>query len=132
MAKPTHQDATLMLQLYRVWAEMDLSDAIGWVWSDEFIPEYAEFLKEYPAGSEGFVHASKVCQWFETLGALYKHGLFSEELSSTGWPWTWCGRGSRVSPSGCGRALTTRGYTRSSKLWPRPTKNDSKRQTYPF
>ncbi len=80
MAKPTHQDANIMLQLLQVWAAFDVSDAVGWVWSDEFIPEFAEFVKKYPAGTEEYGNASKVCMYLESVGALYKHGLFSEEL----------------------------------------------------
>ena len=80
MAKPTHQDATLMLQLLQVSAAMGLSEATGWIWSDEFIPEFAEFVEKYPPGTEGYRNATKVCNWFETLGTLYKHGLFNEEL----------------------------------------------------
>jgi len=80
MAKPTHQDATLMLQLLQVAAAMGLSDATGWIWSDQFIPEFAEFVEKYPPGTEGYGNATKVCNWFETLGTLYKHGLFNEEL----------------------------------------------------
>jgi hypothetical protein len=80
MAKPTHQDANIMLQLLQVWAALDISDAVGWVWSGEFIPEFAEFVKKYPAGTEEYRDASKVCMYLESVGALYKHGLFSEEL----------------------------------------------------
>jgi hypothetical protein len=80
MAKPTHQDASIMLQLLQVWAVLDISDAVGWVWSGEFIPEYAEFIEKYPAGTEEYRYASKVCMYLESVGTLYKHGLFSEEL----------------------------------------------------
>jgi hypothetical protein len=63
-----------------VWAAMGMSDAMGWVWSPEFIPEFASFVEKYPAGSDGYKTASKVCMWFETLGTLHKHGLLNEEL----------------------------------------------------
>jgi len=80
MAKPTHQDASLMLQLYQVGAAIGLSEAMNWMWSDEFAADYAEFAEKYPTGSEGSANATKICGWFETLGTLYKHGLFNEEL----------------------------------------------------
>jgi len=80
MAKPTYQDATLMLQLAQWSAASGTQEASGWVWSDEFIPEYAEFVKKHPPGSAEFVKAMKICGWFETIGTLWKHGLFSEEL----------------------------------------------------
>ena len=80
MAKPTYQDATLMVQLLQVGAARGQQAAMNWVWSDQFVPDYAEFVEKYPAGSEGYGNASNVCGWYETLGTLYKHGLFNEEL----------------------------------------------------
>lgn len=80
VAKPNREDATVMLELLQVWAAMGMSDAMGWVWSPEFIPEFDSFVEKYPAGTDGYKTASKVCMWFETVGALYKHGLISEEL----------------------------------------------------
>ena len=80
MAKPNYQDATLMLQLAQWGAASGLSEAVNWMWSDQFIPEYTEFVKKYPPGSEGFANASKICGWLETIGTLYKHELFNEEL----------------------------------------------------
>lgn len=80
MAKPTYQDASLMLQLAQWGAVSGLSEAINWLWSDQFIPDYAEFVKKYPLGSEGSLNATKVCGYFETLATLWKHGLLNEEL----------------------------------------------------
>jgi len=53
---------------------------MSWLWSDEFTPDYAEFVKKFPAGSEGFAHAFTIFDWYETIGTLYKHGLINEEL----------------------------------------------------
>jgi len=80
MTKPNYQDATLMLQIAQWWATSGQSEAMNWMWSDQFIADYAEFVKKYPPGSEGFVNASKICGMFETIGTLYKHELFNEEL----------------------------------------------------
>ncbi len=80
MAKPTYQDATLMLQLAQWQAALGVQEAMNWLWSDQFIPDYAEFAKKYPLGSEGQLKAGKICGFFETLGTLYKHGLFNEGL----------------------------------------------------
>jgi len=80
MAKPTYQDATLMLQLAQWGAASGLSEATNWMWSEQFVPDYAEFVEKYPPGSEEFRNVSNICGWFETLGTLYKHGLFNEEL----------------------------------------------------
>jgi len=80
MAIPTYDDAALMVRLVQ-WGSVSGGDEAGsWMWSDEFTPDYAEFVKKFPAGSEGFAKAFKVLQWYETVGTLYKHGLFNEEL----------------------------------------------------
>ena len=80
MVKPTYQDATLMLQLAQWGAVSGTQDAVNWMWSDQFVPDYKEFVEKYPPGSEGFSEATKICGWFETIGTLYKRGLFNEEL----------------------------------------------------
>jgi len=80
MTKPTYQDASMMIQLAQWGATIGLNDATNWMWSDQFIEDYAEFGKKYPPGSQGWANAAKVCNYFETLGTLYKHGLFNEEL----------------------------------------------------
>ena len=80
MAKPTYQDATLVIQLSQLVATSGTQEAVNWLWSDEFIPDYTEFATKYPPGSEGFLKANKVLGYFETLGTLYKHGLLNEDL----------------------------------------------------
>jgi hypothetical protein len=80
MSKPTHQDASLILQLMQIHAMNDLSVANSWLWSDQFIPDYEEFTKKYPAGSEENRNISKICGHFETIGTLWKHNLINEEL----------------------------------------------------
>jgi hypothetical protein len=80
MAKPTYQDATLLIQLAQWGAASGVQEAISWMWGDQFVSDYAEFVKKYPPGSEGFAKANKICGWYETIGTLYKQGLFNEEL----------------------------------------------------
>lgn len=76
MAKPTHEDATLMLRLVQSWPV----EASDWIWSDEFIPDYSEFSARPLEGGEAFANIRTMLNWYETIGTLYKHGLFSEEL----------------------------------------------------
>jgi hypothetical protein len=80
MVKPTYQDATLMIQIAQWGAVSGTMDAMNWLWSDQFVPDYKEFVEKHPPGSEGFAEANKICGWFETIGTLYKRGLFNEEL----------------------------------------------------
>jgi hypothetical protein len=75
-----------MLQLAQWGAASGMQKATTFLWSDKFVPDYAEFVKKYPRGSEEYAHASQICGWYETLGALYKHGLFNEELL---FDWLW-------------------------------------------
>ena len=80
MRKPTQEDANLMIQLLRWGAEEGVQDAMNWVWSDDFILNYDDFIKKYPPGSDGYGKARKVCGWFESIGTLYKQDLISGEL----------------------------------------------------
>jgi hypothetical protein len=80
MAKATYQDAMLMLQLAQWGAASGIAEAANWLWSDQFVPEYAEFVQKYPFGSDGSLKASQICGYYETLGTLYKYGLFNEDL----------------------------------------------------
>jgi len=80
MTKPTYQDATLLVQLAQWGAVSGVQEAMNWLWSDEFITDYAEFMKKYPPGSEGSANINKICGWYETIGTLHKQGLFNEEL----------------------------------------------------
>lgn len=80
MAKPTYRDATLMLQLAQWQATLNLEEALNWMWSDQFVADFEEFVKKYPWGSEESGRVRKICGVFEMLGTLHKHGLLSEDL----------------------------------------------------
>jgi hypothetical protein len=76
MAKPTRDDADLMLQLVRAWP----AEATDWTWGDEFDPDYEKFAAKYTEGSEQFAYVHAVLNWYETIGTLHKHGLLNEDL----------------------------------------------------
>jgi len=76
MAKPTYDDANLMLQLVRSWP----ADATDWMWSDEFVPDHKEFEARYAHNAEAFGKVRAVLGWYETIGTLHKHGLLNEDL----------------------------------------------------
>jgi hypothetical protein len=80
MPKTKFQQAQLMLQTMELGASLGLSDAMSWIQSDKFIPQFERFIQEYPRGSEGFRKASIVCTIYESLGTLWKHELISSEL----------------------------------------------------
>ena len=80
MAKPTFQDASIMLQLAQWGAASGLPKALSFLWSDSFVADYKAFVDKYPSGTEEYSHATQICGWFETLGTLFKHDLFNREL----------------------------------------------------
>ena len=80
MGKPTHEDAELMIQIAQWSSLQGLVEAQSWVWSEDSILDYEQFTAKHPRGSEGSLNANKVCQFYETLGTLYKQGLFNGEL----------------------------------------------------
>lgn len=80
MTEPTYQDAQLMIQIAQYWASAGIQKSMTWLWSDEYLPDYEEFVAKYPVGSKQFGRANAVCGAMEMLGTLYKHGLFSGEL----------------------------------------------------
>jgi hypothetical protein len=49
IANPTHHDAMLMLQLAQWGATLGIQEAANWLWSDDFVPEYNQFVTR-PAG----------------------------------------------------------------------------------
>jgi hypothetical protein len=76
MAKPTHEDADLLLRLVQTWP----SDATDWMWSDEFITDHSEFEARYGRDVEAHGKLRAVLNWWETIGTLHKHGLLNEDL----------------------------------------------------
>lgn len=80
MAKPTYQDATVIVQLAQWAATIGLTEATNWLWSDQFTPDYTAFASKYPWGSPGREKAAKICGFFETVGTLSKYKLLNEDL----------------------------------------------------
>lgn len=80
MSQPTQHDADLLLRLAQLHAQLGLNDAMNWLWSDEFILEYENFVQKYPRGSAEYGRAGKIGGYFETVGSLWKHGLVNEDL----------------------------------------------------
>ncbi|MHB8378165.1 MAG: DUF4760 domain-containing protein [Dehalococcoidia bacterium] len=78
--RPTTEDGMMMLQIAQVAALRGVHDASNWVWSDKFIPDYAEFVKKYPRGSEGYGKARLVATHYETVGTLWKNKLINADL----------------------------------------------------
>ena len=80
MAKPTYQDAMLMIQMAQLGAVSGNQKASAFIWSDKFVADYKEFSNKYPPGSEEYSYLNQICGWYEILGTLFKHDLFNPEL----------------------------------------------------
>ena len=80
MSKPNHDDAMLLVELAGLHAVQGVGEAGGWVRSDAFIPDYAQFYAKYPQGSVEELRLGNVLGFYETIGTLYKHGLINEDL----------------------------------------------------
>jgi hypothetical protein len=80
MTKPNYQDANLVVQLLQYFSSAGLSQASSWIWTDEFVSDYHDFIKKYPTGSENNIKVVKLCGYYETIGTLWKHRLINEEL----------------------------------------------------
>ena len=86
MAEATYEDAQLVIQLAQLGSQMTHPKARGWIWSDDFLPDGAEFFEKYPPGSDEFNYVSSVAAWHETVATLWKRGLVNEELL---FDWLW-------------------------------------------
>jgi hypothetical protein len=86
MAKPTQQDAQVMLQLATWYTESQVGEAVNWARSDEFVADYAEFASRFPNGSEGRLLVNRILGYFETVGTLWKNRLINEALL---FDWLW-------------------------------------------
>ena len=88
MAKPTQDDAKIILGLARMAMQPELADAFTWLLAEPPPNEYDRFKEKYPPGSREHRWADQICAFFETVGALWKHGLINEELL---FDWIWVG-----------------------------------------
>lgn len=82
MSAPTYEDATIMLQVAQWGAEMGNPKAFSFIWSDKFEQDFATFQEKYPAGTKQARYIAQICDWFETIGALWVNGLLNEKLLS--------------------------------------------------
>ena len=80
MGQPTKEDAHLLVQLARLTAELKLSEATGFLWSENFVSDYEEFKQKFPFGSDEARYVGSIAGFYETVATLVKHDLISAEL----------------------------------------------------
>ncbi len=88
MAKPTQEDARIILELAKIGMQPELTDAFAWLLAEPPPADYDRFKEKYPTGSREHRWADQLCAYFETVGAIWKHGLINEELL---FDWIWVG-----------------------------------------
>lgn len=80
MGKPTYDDANVMLKCAELFNQQNLGDTARWILDPEFPTSHRAFLDKYPRGSDRYSEFIRYVGYFETVGTLWKNGLFSEEL----------------------------------------------------
>jgi hypothetical protein len=89
MAKPTNDDAQLMIQIAQWGTSLGVEEAISHLFADDFDPDTADAM-DNPA-------VRKVLMFGESIATLTKHDLLSTKLVND---WLWIeGMWSRVGPA---------------------------------
>jgi hypothetical protein len=76
----TREDASTMLQLARLAAEMKVGAGMDVLWHDDFPTDPHKIDERFPIGSKGRRYLDALCVWYETVGTLVKNGLFDRDL----------------------------------------------------
>ncbi|MHB0884824.1 MAG: DUF4760 domain-containing protein [Bacillota bacterium] len=86
MAKPTYQDADLILRLYDMRREELLRKARKWFSSEFKAKTVDEFKAQCPPGSDANAFFRQVTSYWDMVAALVLQGVLNEELffSTTG------------------------------------------------
>lgn len=77
---PTPEDATLVLRLYGLSNEVGMTEALSFLWADDFPTTFQTFRSGHPVGSRGDEQVLTICRFYETVGTLWKHDLINERL----------------------------------------------------
>ncbi len=81
MAKPTKQDAQILLTLMDISLSGPVREAYKWLRS---VPEglsLEELEQKFPRGSDGWEHFTTMAIFWETTGSLMRRGLLNEDLA---------------------------------------------------
>jgi hypothetical protein len=80
MAEATHHDAQLVVQLAQLYTQSDAAKGGMLVWREDFPTDYDAYRERYPMGDEEARPITALFGFYETVGALWKHGVINEEL----------------------------------------------------
>jgi len=80
MAKPTHEQAQLHLQVYEMRREARLRQARDWFFKNYFPENLDDAMRIAAPGSEGGTFLMMVCSYWDQACALLNYGLLHEDL----------------------------------------------------
>src|SRR5215472_3742495 len=80
MAKPTKQDAELLLELLEILGTPRFQEAYAWVMRDYSAANYDEFKQKYPEGTTEYNYVTRILGFYEIVAVLITHGLLNEDL----------------------------------------------------
>jgi hypothetical protein len=80
MAKPTHEQAQLHLQVYDLRREARLREARDWFFKNYWIESLDDAMKLGAPGTEGGTNSMMVVSYWDQTCALLNHGLLNEDL----------------------------------------------------
>jgi hypothetical protein len=80
MSIPTHEDARMLIELFRLRLDPFLQEAETWFTTDFQPASWEELKARYPAGSREWRMLTTVLGYWEMIGALVDHNLLSDDL----------------------------------------------------
>ncbi|MFX0030825.1 MAG: hypothetical protein ACFE8B_16550 [Candidatus Hermodarchaeota archaeon] len=81
MAKPTKEDAALLIQIFGIGAkDEDYQKSINWFVYQMNETNYEDFKAKYPVGSEGYKNFMTIGSYAELVGTLVNREVLSQDL----------------------------------------------------
>jgi hypothetical protein len=80
MAKPTHEEARLQLELFELRREARLRQARDWFMKNYFVDSIEDAMKIAQPGTENGTNVMMVVSYWEQACSMLNHGLLHEEL----------------------------------------------------
>ncbi|MHA2037377.1 MAG: DUF4760 domain-containing protein [Promethearchaeota archaeon] len=86
MAKPTKEDASLIVKIFAVaTGDERYRNATNWFAFEMNETNYDDYIKKYPLGSEGYRNFMRIGNYAELLGTLVNRDVLSEDLLFEMW-----------------------------------------------
>ena len=87
---PSQKDAELLIELYRMMAEIEPINKGLWMAVEELDTKtYEEYKIKYPKDSEGHRNLSRFLSFMELVGTLVKYNVINEDLVFDLFPAPW-------------------------------------------